>query len=220
MNWRAAEFDVRKRPAESILESLATAKTLLEMLAGVLQTPKWGKASLQKFSKRQNGEKGACRSSANAKMEKMAFAGLLQTSKRRKWPLQDFCKRQKGENGLCRNAANAAKNYLEFAGTLQVLRKTIWSLQECCKCREKLSGACNIVASISKSTLAATALYRKHPIGIRNPIPASNIRSGEVWRAKPSVYPRPTAIFDAVTLLLRSLPCIGIHRQEKRARLG
>ena len=99
-------------------------------------------------------------------------------------------------------------------------RKTFWSLQGRCKYSEKLSGVCNTVASISKSTLAATALYRKHPIGIRSPIPASNIRSGEVWRAKLGVYLRPTAIFDAVTLLLPSLPCIGVHRQEKQARLG
>ena len=190
------------------------------VLAEVQQTPKWRKGRLQKFCKRQNGENGFCRTSANVKKEKMAFAGLLQTSKRRKWPLQDFCKRQKGENGLCRNAANAPKNFLAFAEMLQVPRKTFWSLQGRCKCSEKLSGVCNTVASISKSTLAATALYRKHPIGIRTPIPASNIRSGGVWRAKPSVYPRPTAIFDAVTLLLRSLPCIGVHRQEKRTRLG
>jgi len=177
VNWRAAEFDVRKRPAESVSESLATAKTLLEMLAGVLQTPKWGKASLQKFCKRQNGEKGACRSSAKAKTGKSAFAEVLQTPKWRKAPLQKFCKRQNGEKRPCRSSANAKMEKRALAGTLQVLRKTIWSLQECCKCLEKLSGVCNIVASISKSTLAATALYRKHPIGIRTPIPASNIRS-------------------------------------------
>ena len=136
------------------------------------------------------------------------------------WPLQECCKCHEKLFGLCRNAANAPKNFLVFAEMLQMPRKTFWSLQKRCKGLEKLSGVCNTVVSISKSTLAATALYRKHPIGIRNPIPASNIRSGEVWRAKPSVYLRPTAIFDAVTLLLRSLPCIGVHRQEKRARLG
>ena len=145
---------------------------------------------------------------------------MLQTPRKTFWPLQECCKCHEKLFGLCRNAANAPKNFLVFAGMLQMPRKTFWSLQGRCKYSEKLSGVCNTVASISKSTLAATALYRKHPIGIRNPIPASNIRSGEVWRAKPSVYPRPTAIFDAVTLLLRSLPCIGVHRQEKRARLG
>ena len=136
------------------------------------------------------------------------------------WSLQKCCKCLEKLFGVCRNAANASRNFLVFAGMLQVPRKTVWRLQECCKCREKLSGVCNTVVSISKSTLAATALYRKHPIGIRKSIPSSNIRYREVWRAKPSVYLRPTAIFDAVSLLLRSLPCIGVHRQEKRARLG
>ena len=150
------------------------------------------------------------------------------------WRLQERCKCPEKLFGVCRNAARAAKNFLAFAGTLQVPRETFWSLQRRCKCFEKLFGVCRDAASasknflafatpsasISKSTLAATALYRKHPIGIRTLIPSSNIRSGEVWRAKPSVYLRPTAIFDAVTLLLPSLPCIGVHRQEKRARLG
>ena len=168
--------------------------------------------SLEKLS-------GVCNTVASPTKNFLAFATLLQVSRRTFRRLQHCCKSHEKLFGVCRNAAKAAKNYLEFAGTLQVLRKTIWSLQECCKGLEKLSGVCNIVASISKSTLAATTLYRKHPIGIRNPIPASNIRSGGVWRAKPSVYLRPTAIFDAVTLLLPSLPCIGVHRQEKRARL-
>ncbi|ETK12831.1 hypothetical protein T235_07125 [Tannerella sp. oral taxon BU063 isolate Cell 8/11] len=55
-------------------------------LAGVLQTPKRGKASLQKFCKRQNEEKRPCRSSANTEMGKSAFAEVLQGhhEKRRK----------------------------------------------------------------------------------------------------------------------------------------
>ena len=122
--------------------------------------------------------------------------------------------------GLAGVPANVKANAGRLAGMLQMPRKTFWSLQGRCKCSEKLSGVCNTVASISKSTLAATTLYRKHPIGIRKSIPSSNIRSGGVSRAKPGVYLRPTTIFDAVTLLLRSLPCIGVHRQEKRARLG
>ena len=153
-------------------------------------------------------------------MGKSVLAEVLQTPKWRKGRLQKFCKRQNGENGFCRTSANVKKEKMAFAELLQAPKRRKWPLQECCKGLEKLSGVYNTVASISKSTLAATALYRKHPIGIRNPIPASNIRSGEVWRAKPSVYPRPTAISDAITLRLRSLPCIGVHRQEKRTRLG
>ena len=146
------------------------------------------------------------------------IAGMLQVSRKTFWSLQKCCKCHEKLLGLCRNAANASKNFLAFAGMLQMPRKTFWSLQKRCKGLEKLSGVCNTVTSISKSTLAATALYRKHPIGIRKSIPSSNIRSGGVSRAKPGVYLRPT--IDAVSLLLRSLPCIGVHRQEKRARLG
>ena len=186
----------------------------------MLQTPRKTFWPLQECCKCREKLFGVCRNAASAAKNFLAFAGMLQMPRKTFWRLQQCCKCREKLFGLCSNAANAAKNLLEFAGTLQVLRKTFWSLQGRCKGLEKLSGVCNIVASISKSTLAATALYRKHPIGIRTPIPASNIRSGEVWRAKPSVYPRPTAIFDAVTLLLRSLPCIGVHRQEKRARLG
>ena len=137
---------------------------------------------------------GLCSNAANATKNFLEFAGTLQRPRKTFWSLQERCKGLEKLSGVCRNAAkasknflefcrnaaNAAKNLLEFAGTLQVLRKTIWSLQKRCKGLEKLSGVCNTVASISKSTLAATALYRKHPIGIRNPIPASNIRYGEV----------------------------------------
>ena len=163
---------------------------------------------------------GLCGSPASLARNFLAFAGVPQVSRKTFWPLQECCKRHEKLFGLCRNAANATKNFLAFAGMLQMPRKTFWSLQGRCKCSEKLSGVCNTVASISKSTLAATALYRKHPIGIRKSIPSSNIRSGGVSRAKPDVYLRPTTIFDAVTLLLPSLPCIGVHRQKKRARLG
>ena len=177
MNWRAAEFDVRKRPAESISESLATAKTLLEMLATLLQTP-------ESFS----------------------------------WDLQRCCKRRKVFRETCNGVANAKKFFVGLATVLQTPKSFSWDLQRCCKRQKVLRETCNSVASISKSTLAATTLYRKHPIGIRKSIPSSNIRSGGVSRAKPGVYLRPT--IDAVSLLLRSLPCIGVHRQEKRARLG
>ena len=176
--------------------------------------------TLQECCKRREKLFGLCRNAANAPKNFLVFAGMLQVPRKTFWPLQECCKCSEKLFGLCRNAASAAKNFLAFAGMLQMPRKTFWSLQGRCKYSKKLSGVCNTVASISKSTLAATALYRQHPIGIRTPIPASNIRSGGVWRAKPSVYLRPTAIFDAVTLLLRSLPCIGVHRQEKRARLG
>ena len=189
------------------------------MIAGMLQVSRKTFWSLQKRCKCREKLFGLCRNAANAAEIFLVFAGTLQMPRKTFWSLQECCKCHEKLFGLCRNAANAAKNFLDFAETLQMPRKTFWTLQERCKGLEKLSGVCNTVVSISKSTLAATALYRKHPIGIRKSIPSSNIHSREAQRAKPGVYLRPTAIFDAATLLLRSLPCIGVHRQEKRARL-
>ena len=105
------------------------------VLAGLLQTSKWGKWSLQNFCKRQNGENGACRTSANAKMEKMALAGLLQTSKWGKWSLQNFCKRQNGESGACRTSANVKMGKMALAELLQTSKWRKWCLQNFCKRR-------------------------------------------------------------------------------------
>ncbi|AWB15205.1 hypothetical protein BCB71_12770 [Tannerella serpentiformis] len=88
-------------------------------LAEVLQTSKWGKASLQKFCKHQNGEKHPCRSSANTKMEKRALAGVLQTPKWGKALLQKFCKGQNGEKRFCRSSANTKMGKSVLAEVLQ-----------------------------------------------------------------------------------------------------
>ena len=66
----------RKNPRHSLTKARVGDLLCLQEL---LQTPKWGKASLQKSCKRQNGEKRPCRSSANAKMRKSVLAGLLQS---------------------------------------------------------------------------------------------------------------------------------------------
>ena len=115
--------------------------------AGLLQTSKWKKRSLQDFCKRQNGENGSCRTSANVKMEETELAELLQTSKWGKWSLQDFCKRQIGKNGPCRNAASATEIRLAFAGMLQTPRKYGWHLQNFCKHQKREIGTCGTSAN-------------------------------------------------------------------------
>ena len=149
MNWRAAEFDVRKRPAESISESLATAKTLLEMIAGMLQVSRKTFWTLQECCKRREKLFGLCRNAANATKNFLASAGMLQMLRKTFWSLQKCCKCREKLFGVCRNAANAAKNLLEFAGTLQVLRKTVWRLQHRCKHFQKHFSRYNALSETS-----------------------------------------------------------------------
>jgi len=149
VNWRAAEFDVRKRPAESISESLATAKTLLEMIAGMLQVSRKTFWTLQECCKRREKLFGLCRNAANATKNFLASAGMLQMLRKTFWSLQKCCKCREKLFGVCRNAANAAKNLLEFAGTLQVLRKTVWRLQHRCKHFQKHFSRYNALSETS-----------------------------------------------------------------------
>ena len=129
-------------------------------LAGLLQTSKWKKRSLQNFCKRQNGGNGACRTSANVKMGKMELAGLLQTSKWKKRSLQSFCKRQNGGNGICRTSANATEIRLAFAGMLQTPRKYGWHLQECCKRHRNTVGICRNAANATEIRLVFAGMLQ------------------------------------------------------------
>ena len=90
------------------MERKDTANAKIEkcVLAEVLQTPKWEKALLQKFCKRQNEEKRPCRSSANTKIEKSVLAGVLQTPKWGKALLQKRCKAQKLLRSVCGSPAS------------------------------------------------------------------------------------------------------------------
>ena len=94
----------------------------LEVFAELLQTPKWGKALLQKSCKHQNGEKRPCRTSAKSKMGKSVLAEVLQTLKWGKASLQKFCKVQNGEKRPCRSPANAKMGKSVLAEVLQRLK--------------------------------------------------------------------------------------------------
>ena len=117
--WRLREPRKCLEKLFGLCRNAANAKMGERALAEVLQTPKWRKGLLQKFCKRQNGEKGSCRTSANAKMEKSTLAEVLQTPKWGKASLQKFCKRQNGEKGACRSSANAKMGKSAFAEVLQ-----------------------------------------------------------------------------------------------------
>ena len=130
----------------------AKSKMGKSVLAEVLQTPKWGKAPLQKSCKRQNGEKRPCRSPANTKMRKSVLAEVLQTPKWGKASLQEFCKhqneekallqkfckRQNGKKRSCRSPANAKMGKSTFAETLQSPETSSKCLRESRKSLGKL----------------------------------------------------------------------------------
>ena len=120
----------------------------------VWQTPKWGKAPLQKFCKRQNREMRPCRSPANTKMRKSALAEVLQTPKWGKAPLQESCKRQNEEKRPCRSTANAKMGKSAFAETLQSPETSSKCLRESRKSPGKLFGVCGNPASPTKNFLA------------------------------------------------------------------
>ncbi len=110
----------------------ASVKMGKSALAGVLQTSKWGKVSLQKFCKRQNEGKRPCRSPANAKMGKSVLAEVLQTPKWGKASLQKSCKRQNEGKRPCRSSANAKMGKSVLAGVLQTPKWGKVFLQKFC----------------------------------------------------------------------------------------
>ena len=111
-------------------EDTANAKIEKCVLAGVLQTPKWGKAPLQKFCKHQNEEMRPCRSPANAKMGKSTFAETLQSPETSSKCLRESRKSPGKLFGVCGSPASLSRNFLVFAGVPQVPRKTFWCLRE------------------------------------------------------------------------------------------
>ena len=76
------------------------------VLAGVLQTPKWKKTLLQKFCKRQNGEKHFCRNAAKPRNFFEVFAGAPQVPRETFWPLRESRKSHEKLFGLCGNPAS------------------------------------------------------------------------------------------------------------------
>ena len=111
-------------------EDTANTKMRKSVLAEVLQTPKWGKASLQKSCKRQNGEKRFCRNAAKPRNFFEVFAGAPQVSRETFWCLRESRKSHGKLFGVCGSPASASGNALAFAGAPQVSRKTFWRLRD------------------------------------------------------------------------------------------
>ena len=109
------------------------AKTFLETLATVLQTPKSFSWDLQRCCKRQKVFRETCNSVANARKFFVRLATVLQTPKSFSWDLQRCCKRQKVFRETCNSVANARKFFVGLATVLQTPKSFSWDLQHCCK---------------------------------------------------------------------------------------
>ena len=99
------------------------AKTFLEMLATVLQTPKSFPRDLRDSRKHQKVSRDACGTPANAKKFSEALAGLPQTPKSFPRDLRDSRKRQKVSRETCGTPANTKKFLEALAGLPQTPRQ-------------------------------------------------------------------------------------------------
>ena len=109
------------------------AKTFLEMLATVLQTPKSFSRHLQRCCKRQKVFRGTCNGVANAEKFFAVLAVSLQTPESFSRHLQRPCKRQKVLRGVCSIPAEAKKFFGAFAAFLQRPKSFSGHLQHFCK---------------------------------------------------------------------------------------
>ena len=108
---------------------------------------------MQKFCKRQNGEKHFCRNAAKPRNFFEVFAGVPQVSRKTFWRLRESRKSHGKLFGVCGSPASASGNALAFAGAPQVSRKTFWHLREPRKSHEKLFGVCGSSASLPENFL-------------------------------------------------------------------
>ena len=97
----------------------------------VWQTPKWGKASLQKSCKHQNEEKRFCRNAASLSRNFLAFAGAPQVPRETFWRLRESRKSLEKLFGLCGSPASLSENFLAFAGAPQTLTLIQYEEWEC-----------------------------------------------------------------------------------------
>ena len=95
------------------------AKTFLEMLATVLQTPKSFPRDLRDSRKHQKVSRGTCGTPANAKKFPERLAGLPQTPKSFSRDLRDSRKRQSISRETCGTPANTKKFSEALAGLPQ-----------------------------------------------------------------------------------------------------
>ena len=116
---KSCTLDLSIKPAARFYGSHERAKTLLEMLATMLQTPESFSWDLQRCCKRQKIFRETCNGVANAEKFFVGLATLLQTPKSFSWLLQHSCKPQKILRGLCSIPANHKKFFEAFAALLQ-----------------------------------------------------------------------------------------------------
>ena len=109
----------RKNRVSSFYGSHAMAKTFLEMLATLPQTPKHFPWDLRGSRKRQKVFRGTCNGVANARKFFVRLATVLQTPESFSRDLQRCCKRQKIFRGTCNGVANARKFFVRLATVLQ-----------------------------------------------------------------------------------------------------
>ena len=109
----------RKNRVSSFYGSHAMAKTFLEMLATLPQTPKHFPWDLRGSRKHQSISRGTCGTPANAKKFSEALAGLPQTPKSFPRHLRDSRKHQKVSRETCGAPANAKKFSVALAGLPQ-----------------------------------------------------------------------------------------------------
>ena len=114
----------RKNRVSSFYGSHAMAKTFLEMLATLPQTPKHFPWDLRDSRKRQKVFRGTCGAPANAKKFSEALAGLPQTPKSFSRDLQDSRKRQKVFRETCNSVASISKSTLTV--TARYPRHPLW----------------------------------------------------------------------------------------------
>ena len=124
------------------------------VLAEVLQTPKWEKALLQKFCKRQNGKKRFCRNAAKPRNFFEVFAGVPQVSQETFWSLRESRKCPEKLFGVCRTSARTLFLILVFAELLQERFSPFWRLQNFCKSAFSHFGLCRDPASLPENFLA------------------------------------------------------------------
>ena len=105
----------RKNRVSSFYGSHAMAKTFLEMLATLPQTPKHFPWDLRGSRKRQKVIRGTCGTPANAKKFSEALAGLPQTPKSFPRHLRDSRKHQKVSRETCNGVASISKSSLAVA---------------------------------------------------------------------------------------------------------
>ena len=134
------------------------AKTFLEMLATVLQTPKSFSRDLQRCCKRRKVFRETCNGVANTKKFFEALAASLQTPKSFSRHLQHSRKHQKVFRSTCSVPANAKKFFEALAASLQSPESFSRLLQHSCKRQKVFRGTCSVPANVKANAASPAEL--------------------------------------------------------------